>query len=371
MDILAALFREVGAPVSVERIKLDPPASTEILVRIAAVGLCRTDYHVMRGERRVAMRPMVLGHEAAGVVEEVGAAVSGAKPGDHVVLTFIPGCGTCRWCRRGLHHFCAEGPRITQGPQLDGTYRRRDRDGADVGAFCMIGGFAERTVVDQASVVVIDKDIPLDLASLVACGVPAGVGAARHRAQVKPGQGVLVVGCGGDGMNVVQGAVLNGATKIIAADVVQAKIDWAREFGATHGLIAQGDNLTRAVLELTNGVGVDHAFVCINPPETLLPAFRATAKGGNVVITALTPDSVSEIKIPPLELLVTQKAIMGAVYGFASPRVQIPELLMLYRRGTLKLRELITRTYRLGEINRGYADLDAGKNLRGVVVFDH
>jgi NDMA-dependent alcohol dehydrogenase len=371
MDILAALFREVGAPVSVEPIKLDPPASTEILVRIAAVGLCRTDYHVMRGERRVAMRPMVLGHEAAGVVEEVGTAVDGAKPGDHVVLTFIPGCGTCRWCRRGLHHFCAEGPRITQGPQLNGTYRRRDRNGADVGAFCMVGGFAERTVVDQASVVVIDKDIPLDLASLVACGVPAGVGAARHRAQVKPGQSVLVVGCGGDGMNVVQGAALSGATKIVAADIVQAKIDWAREFGATHGLVAQGDHLTRAVLEITDGVGVDHAFVCINPPETLLSAFRATAKGGNVVITALTPDSVSEIKIPPLELLVTQKAIMGAVYGFASPRIQIPELLVLYRRGTLKLRELITRTYRLDEINRGYADLNAGKNLRGVVVFDH
>ena len=370
MDILAALFREVDAPVSVERIKLDPPAPTEILVRVAAVGLCRTDYHVMRGERRVAMRPMVLGHEAAGVIEEVGTAVRGAKPGDHVVLTFIPGCGTCRWCRQGLHHFCAEGPRITQGSQLDGTYRRHDRDGADVGAFCMVGGFAEWTVVDQASVVVIDRDIPLDLASLVACGVPAGVGAARHRARVRPGESVLVVGCGGDGMNVVQGAALSGATKIIAADIVQAKIDWAREFGATHGLIAQGDHLTRAVLELTEGIGVDHAFVCINPPETLLPAFRATTKGGNVVITALTPDSVSEIKIPPLELLVTQKAIMGAVYGFASPRVQIPELLLLYRQGALKLRELITRTYRLDEINRGYADLDAGRNLRGVVVFE-
>jgi len=182
---------------------------------------------------------------------------------------------------------------------------------------------------------------------------------------------VLVVGCGGDGMNVVQGAALSGAATIIAADIVQAKIDWARDFGATHGIIARGDELTRAVLQLTEGVGVDHAFVCINPPETLLPAFRATAKGGNVVITALTPDSVSEIKIPPLELLVTQKAIMGAVYGFASPRAQIPELLMLYRRGALKLRELITRTYRLDEINRGYADLDAGRNLRGVVVFDH
>lgn len=370
MDSLAAVFREVGAPVSIEHITLDPPGPSEVLVRIAAVGLCRTDYHVMRGERRVAMRPMVLGHEAAGVVEQVGGAVTGIRPGDHVVLTFIPGCGKCHWCRRGLHHLCAEGARITQGPQLDGTYRRRDRDGAAVGAFCMIGAFAERAVVDQASVVVIGRDIPFDLASLVACGVPAGVGAARQRARVQPGESVLVVGCGGDGMNVVQGARLCGAARIIAADIVPAKLDWARGFGATHGVNAQGEALIRAVHELTDGIGVDHAFVCIDPPSTLLPAFRATAKGGNVVVTALTPDTVTKIKIPPLELFVTQKAIMGAVYGFASPRLQIPELLALYRTGALKLRELITRTYRLDEINRGYADLEAGRNLRGVVVFE-
>ncbi len=369
MHSLAALFREVGSPLSVERIKLDPPQPTEILVRLAAVGLCRTDYHVMRGERRVAMRPMVLGHEGAGIVEQIGAAVSGIEIGDHVVLTFIPGCGRCHWCAQGLHHLCAEGPRITQGPQLDGSYRRRDSGGAEVGAFCMVGAFSERTVVDQASVVVIDRDIPLDLAALVACGVPAGVGAARYRARVKPGDSVLVVGCGGDGMNVVQGARLCGATKIIAADIVPAKLDWAREFGATDGVSARGEALTRAVLELTDGIGVDHAFVCIDPPETLLPAFRATAKAGNVVITALTPDTVTSIGISPLELFVSQKAIMGAVYGFASPRLQIPELLALYRTGGLKLGELITRRYGLDDINRGYADLDAGKNLRGVVVF--
>jgi alcohol dehydrogenase/S-(hydroxymethyl)glutathione dehydrogenase/alcohol dehydrogenase len=180
---------------------------------------------------------------------------------------------------------------------------------------------------------------------------------------------VLVVGCGGDGMNVVQGARLCGATKIIAADIVPAKLDWAREFGATDGVSARGEALTRAVLELTDGIGVDHAFVCIDPPETLLPAFRATAKAGNVVITALTPDTVTSIGISPLELFVSQKAIMGAVYGFASPRLQIPELLALYRTGGLKLGELITRRYGLDDINRGYADLDAGKNLRGVVVF--
>ena len=369
MDTLAALFRAVGAPLSIETITLDAPKPTELRVRIAAVGLCRTDLHVMRGERRVAMSPMVLGHEAAGVVEAIGDDVTGIAAGDHVVLTFIPGCGRCRWCSQGLHHLCAEGPRITQGGQLDGRYCRHDRLGRDVGAFCMIGGFAERTVVDQASAIVIDKDIPLDLAALVACGVPAGVGAARMRAKVKPGDSVLVVGCGGDGMNVVQGARLCGAATIIAADINPAKTELARTFGATHGVTEHGEALTRAVLALTDGIGVDHAFVCIDPPATLLPAFRATAKAGNVVVTAITPDTVKQIDVPPLELFATQKAIMGAVYGFTSPRLQIPELLRLYRSGDLRLRELITQTYSLEDINRGYEDLEAGKNLRGVVVF--
>jgi alcohol dehydrogenase/S-(hydroxymethyl)glutathione dehydrogenase/alcohol dehydrogenase len=366
----AAVFREIGQPLSVETITLDPPRATEVQVKIRAVGLCRTDLHVMRGERRVAMTPMVLGHEASGAVEAVGESVRGIAPGDHVVLTFIPGCGRCRWCTRGLHHLCAEGPRITQGPQLDGSYRRRCADGHEVGAFCMIGGFAERSVVDQASVVVIDKDVPFDLAALVACGVPAGVGAARNRARVKAGDSVLVVGCGGDGMNVVQGARLAGASRIIAADLNDVKLQWARDFGATHGVNASGEALTRAVLELTEGIGVDHAFVCIDPPATLLPAFRATQKAGNVVVTAITPDTVKQIDIPPLELFATQKAVMGAVYGFASPRVQVPELLRLYRTGNLKLRELITRSYTLDDINKGYADLEAGKNLRGMVLFD-
>jgi alcohol dehydrogenase/S-(hydroxymethyl)glutathione dehydrogenase/alcohol dehydrogenase len=171
-------------------------------------------------------------------------------------------------------------------------------------------------------------------------------------------------------MNVVQGARLCGATTIIAADIVAAKLQWAREFGATHGVLARGDDLIRAVHDLTEGIGVDHAFVCIDPAETLLPAFRATAKAGNVVVTAITPDTVKQIDIPPLELFATQKAVMGAVYGFVSPRLQIPQLLALYRKGDLRLGELITKTYRLDEINAGYADLEAGKNLRGVVVFD-
>lgn len=370
METLAALFRAPGAPASVERIELDPPGSNEARVRIVAAGLCHTDYHVMRGDRRVGMSPMVLGHEAAGVVEEIGAGVTGVKVGDHVVLTFIPGCGRCHWCSRGLHHLCAEGPRIIQGPQLDGTFRRRDSAGADVGAFCMVGAFSERTVVDQASMVVIDRKFPFDLASLVACCVPAGVGAARNRARVKAGDSVLVVGCGGDGMNVVQGARLCGATTIIAADIAPLKREMAREFGATHATDAQGDALIAFAQSLTEGRGVDHSFVCIDPPNTILAAFRATAKAGNVVVTGLSAASETVLPIPPLELTTSQKAIMGAVYGYASPRVQIPELLAMYESGALKLSELITRRYRLDQINDGYADMIAGRNLRGVIVFE-
>jgi alcohol dehydrogenase/S-(hydroxymethyl)glutathione dehydrogenase/alcohol dehydrogenase len=268
-----------------------------------------------------------------------------------------------------MHHLCVEGAKIARGPQLDGTYRRRDASGADVGAFCLVGAFAERTVVDQASVVVIDRDVPLDHASLVACVVPAGVGAARHRARVRRGDSVLVVGVGGDGMNVVQGARMCGAATIVAADIVADKLALARGFGATHGTTERGEALTRAVLDLTGGEGVDHAFVCADPPATLVPAFRATRKGGNVVVTALTPDGVAAIALPPLELVGSQKALMGAIYGAASQKVQIPELLALYKSGELKLGELITQRYALADVNRGYADLEAGKNLRGVIVF--
>ena len=368
MQVRSAVFHRPGDPLSIEEVELDPPQAGELLVRIEAVGLCRTDWHVMQGERRVAMSPMVLGHEGAGVVEALGPHVNGVAIGDHVVLTFIPGCGQCRWCRQGREHLCALGPRITQGPQVDGSYRRRDSAGREVGAFCMIGAFAQRTVVHQASVVVIDRDLPLDLASLVACGVPAGVGAARHRARVKPGDSVLVVGVGGDGINVVQGAKLAGATTIVAADLVARKREWAEAFGATHTVDNGRDDLVAAVHAITDGVGVDHAFVCIDAPRTLLPAFRATAKAGNVVVTALTPADQLSLPVPPLELVTSQKAIMGSVYGFASPRVQIPELIALYRKGAIRLSELVTRRYPLDAINDGYADLVAGRNLRGVVL---
>jgi len=367
MRVRSAVFHRPGDPLSIEEIELDPPREGELLVRVEAVGLCRTDWHVMQGERRVAMTPMVLGHEGAGVVEALGPGVTGVSAGDHVVLTFIPGCGGCRWCRQGREHLCALGPRITQGTQLDGSYRRRDAAGRDVGAFCMVGAFARHTVVHQASVVVVDRDLPMDLASLVACGVPAGVGAARHRARVRPGDSVLVVGVGGDGINVVQGAKLAGAGTIVAADVVERKLEWARGFGATHLVNSAREDLVAAVHAVTDGVGVDHAFVCIDPPRTLLPAFRATAKAGNVVVTALTPPDEASLPVPPLELVTSQKAIMGSVYGFASPRVQIPELVALHRKGRIRLAELVTRRYRLDEINTGYADLIAGLNLRGVV----
>ncbi len=366
----AALFRGVGKPLSVEEIQLDPPGPTEVQVRMAAVGLCHTDLHVLRGERQVAMQPMVLGHEGSGVVEAIGANVRGVAVGDHVALTWLPACGVCRWCRAGLHHRCAESGRILRGPQLDGTYRRRDAAGGDVGSFCLVGAFAERTVVDQASVVVVDRSLPLDVVALSACGVPAGVGAVTNAARVRRGETVVVIGVGGDGMNAVQGARIAGARVVIAVDLQAWKLDAAKSFGATHVIQAgAGVDLPARVRELTDGVGADHAFVCVDPAATLLDASRATAVGGTVVMTGLTPEGVAATPIPPSELLRGQKTLIGSLYGSTSQRTGIPEVLRLYRDGSLRLREMITRTYRLDEINQGYADLAAGRNLRGAVVF--
>ncbi|GAA3992795.1 Zn-dependent alcohol dehydrogenase [Allokutzneria multivorans] len=364
----AALFRGVGQPLSVETIQLDPPRPTEVHVRMVAVGLCHTDLHVLRGERQVGMQPMVMGHEGAGVVEAVGAAVRDIETGDHVALTWLPACGVCRWCRAGAHHRCAESSRIARGPQLDGTYRRRDAAGRDVGSFCLVGAFAERTVVDQASVVVVDKSIPFEVAALASCGVPAGVGAVTNAARVRSGDSVVVIGVGGDGMNAVQGARLAGAKVIIAVDLHAWKLDAARTFGATHTIQAgAGVDLPARVRELTEGVGADHAFVCVDPAATLLDASRATTVGGTVVMTGLTPESVATTPVPPIELLRGQKTVIGSVYGSASQRTGIPEVLRLYRQGSLKLGELVSRRYRLDEINQGYADLAAGRNLRGVL----
>ncbi|MFQ5613729.1 MAG: Zn-dependent alcohol dehydrogenase [Anaerolineae bacterium] len=369
MKTTAAVSYEPGQPLVIEALDLDEPKAGEVLVKMAAVGLCHSDYHVMVGDRPVGMRPMVLGHEGAGVVEKVGPGVTRIKPGDHVVLMFIPSCGKCHYCLSGRTHACVLSVNIAKGPQLDGTYRLHNKAGQDVGQFCLLGAFSEYAVVNQDSVCVIDRQYPLDVACLVGCGVVGGFGAAVNRAGVTPGSSALVIGVGGVGMNVVQGAKAVGASTIIAADIVDRKLEWARTFGATHTINPDKTDLVAGVMDLTGGAGVDFAFEAISNPVTIGQAFAATAKLGVVVVIGLTPATVESLPISPLNVVLGQKTLMGTLYGTSNAPVEIPKLLRLYEHGQLKLDELVTRTYSLDQINQGYADMMAGKNIRGVVTF--
>ncbi len=366
----AAVSYEPGQPLVVEELELDEPKAGEVLVRMAAVGLCHSDYHVLAGNRPVGMRPIVLGHEGAGVVAAVGSGVTRVKAGDHVVLMFIPSCGKCHYCRAGLTHSCVLSKQIAQGPQLDGTYRLRNKEGQNVGQFCLLGAFSEYTIVNQDSVCVIDDSYPLETACLVGCGVVGGFGAAANRAKVFPGSSVLVIGAGGVGMNVIQGAAVCGASTIIAADIVKRKLPWAEAFGATHTIDAKKFDVVKRVMEITGGKGVDFAFEAISSPETIAQAYAATSKLGTTVVIGLTPSHFEALPISPLDLVLSQKTLMGTIYGSSNAQVEIPKLLKMYRHGQLRLDELATRTYTLDQVNQGYTDMLAGKNIRGVLVFN-
>ncbi len=368
MKTRAGVLYAPGEPIRVEEVELDPPKEHEVQVRIAAAGICHSDYHIIAGELP-AYLPMALGHEGAGVVEEVGPGVTICKPGDHVVLTFIPSCGTCRYCVSGHTNLCNKGAAILMGPQLDGTFRMHSGEGHDIGQMCVISTFSERTVVTDMSVVPIADYYPLNRAVLVGCGVPTGVGAVTHRAKVVPGSTVMVIGCGGIGSNVIQGAALAGARMVIAVDVVDFKLEKAREFGATHTINAKNQDVVQVVKDLTWGEGVDYAFEAIATPATIGQAYACTAKNGTVVVIGLTPYTAESIPIPPLDLVLFQKTLMGTLYGDSQPRYDIPNLLQLYGAGKLKLDELVTRTYTLDQINEAYADMLAGKNIRGVIEF--
>jgi NDMA-dependent alcohol dehydrogenase len=368
MKTHTAILYAPHEPFRVQEIELDEPHEHEVLVRMVAAGICHSDYHMVTGELPGYL-PMACGHEGAGIVEKVGSLVTNCQPGDHVVLSFIPACGHCRFCTMGLSNLCDHGANILMGPQLDGTFRMHG-DNADIGQFCLISTFSEYTVVPDESIVVVDSQYPLDKAVLVGCGVPTGVGAVIHRAKIEPGSTVMVIGVGGIGMNVVQGAAIAGAKHIIAVDKVDFKLEKAREFGATHTVNSEREDPVGFARNLTNGVGVDYAFEAIATPATIGQAYAATRKAGTTVVIGLTPATAESVPIPPLDLVLMQKTLMGTLYGSSQPRNDIPQLLALYGAGKLKLDELITRTYRLDQINEAYDDMISGRNIRGVIRFD-
>ncbi len=367
MKTRTAVIYAPGEPIRVEEIELDPPKEHEVLVRMVAAGICHSDYHIISGELPSYL-PLALGHEGAGIVEAIGPNVTNCKVGDHVVLSFIPSCGRCRYCTEGHSNLCNMGASILVGPQLDGTFRMHGEKG-DIGQMCVISTFSERTVVSDMSVVPVDDYYPLNRAVLVGCGVPTGIGAVIHRAKVTAGSTVMVIGCGGIGMNAVQGAALAGARIIIAVDVNDFKLEKAKEFGATHTVNSKNEDPVAIAKDLTWGEGVDYAFEAIATPATIGQAYAATGKNGTVVVIGLTPATAESIPIPPLDLVLLQKTLMGTLYGDSQPRSDIPKLLKMYHAGKVKLDELVTRTYTLEQVNEAYADMLAGKNIRGVIEF--
>jgi S-(hydroxymethyl)glutathione dehydrogenase/alcohol dehydrogenase len=354
----------------VTEVELDPPRAGEILIRMGAAGLCHSDDHIATGDLPLPYLPACAGHEGAGVIEAVGDGVSRLAVGDHVVTTFIPSCGHCRWCASGQQALCDNGALLFSGRQLDDTFRMH-AGGTDVGQVAMISTFSEYTVVPELSAVRIDPSVPFTSACLLGCCVPTGWGSAVNVGQVAPGDVVIVIGLGGVGANALQGCRHASATHILGVDTDPKKLPAAATFGATQTFTSLDDAADTA-RQLTNGQGADVAIITvgINKGDLMGGALNAIRKAGTVVVTATGDGRADElVPVNTVALPMYQKRLQGAIYGGCSPARAIPTFVDMYKSGQLLLDELITRTYPLAEINQAYEDMHAGNNIRGVIDF--
>lgn len=383
MKSRAAILYEYGRPWTVEEFQLDPPRAGEVLIRLAATGLCHSDEHIRQGKLAPppetlralglpAMSPTIGGHEGSGVVVEVGAGVTRFAPGDHVVTSFVAVCGQCRWCASGMEYLCDTGSgTLAPGMPTDGTFRHHTADGRNLGHVSKIGAFAEHTVVSADSLVKIDPSVPLVPAALLACAVPTGYGSAVRRANVRGGDTAVIIGAGGIGSAAIQGARIGGAARIVAVDPVEFKRDSARIFGATH-TAATASEAIELVRDLTRGVMAD--AVVVSPAmigeADVAAALALTRKGGTCVLTGLPSPGLSSIALGLQEFILMNKTLSGTVFGSCNPKSDIPMLAMLYESGRLLLDEMITKRYGLDDINDAYADLASGQLIRGVIEFD-
>lgn len=365
----AAMVWEPGQDWKIEEIELDDPRRGEVLVRLAATGLCHSDEHVRTGDLPAGAYPMIGGHEGAGVVERIGPGVASVVPGDHVVMSFIPACGRCAWCSTGHQNLCEYGAGTMAGLQQDGTARHR-AGSSDARLMCGIGAFSPFTVVHEASVIKINDDIPLATAALVSCGVATGWGSAAHASPIEPGDTVVVIGVGGVGINAVQGAVHAGAGQVVAVDPVAFKRAKAVQFGATHA-VASVAEARPLVDEISWGRMAKTVIITVGVPtkDSISEGLSLVGKLGTVVLTAMPPWSIPEITMSMLDLVIYEKRVQGALFGSGNPRFDIPNLLALWQKGQLRLDGLVTNTYKLDEVNEAYQDMYDGRNLRGMLVF--
>ena len=370
MKTKAAVVKGINQPWEIEEIDLGDPVAGEVQIRLAASGLCHSDEHLRSGATPLPSFPVLGGHEGAGVVTKVGPGVRGLEEGDHVVLAFIPACGRCRACAKGMQNICDEGAGLLTGQAISDKTYRATLNGDPVLQMCLLGTFAPYVTVNEASVIKIEKDIPLEKAALLGCGVATGWGSATEIGGTKLGDTVVVIGVGGVGINSVQGAAHAGARFVVAIDPVEFKRQKAKEFGATH-VFASIEEAAPVIGEITWGQMANVTVITVGEitGDIIGPALGLTAKGGQVVVVGMGHATDSQVTMSLFELTLLQKRLQGAIFGGTGPRSQIPKLLELYRNGQLDLDNLVTKTYKLEDINEGYADMHAGKNLRGLVVY--
>ena len=366
MRIRAAVLEETGGSMTIQELELAPPRAGEVLVRLKASGVCHSDQNAIDGTAATRC-PAVLGHEGAGVVEAVGEGVDSVRVGDHVALSWAPSCGRCSECLRELPQLCAAAwPAMGEGGLLDGT-SRLSRDGEPVYHYSLISSFAEACVVPERSCVVIPKDVPFEIAGLVGCAVTTGVGAVWNTAKTRPGDRVAVVGCGGVGLSALLGAVAAGAAQVVAVDVSEAKLEVARELGATATVLWAGspEATAEAVREASDG-GVDAAIEATGRVEAMLAAFLSTRNRGAAVLIGI-PREDAVLSLPALSIPRMERRVLGSIYGSSRPERDFPLILDLYRRGRLPLDALVSHRLPLERIDEAFAVMHAGEARRAVI----
>jgi S-(hydroxymethyl)glutathione dehydrogenase/alcohol dehydrogenase len=364
----AAVARGLNEPLTIEEIDLEAPRAGEVKVKMGASGVCHSDLSVVNGTL-FGVYPIVLGHEGAGVIEEVGEGVTDLAPGDHVVISWVPQCGECFFCKKGQGYLCEAGAMaMATGGLLDGT-TRFSKDGAPLMQMACSGTFSDTAVVPAIGAVKIPDDIPLEIAALIGCGVLTGVGAATNTADIKQGDTVVVIGCGGVGLNVIQGAVIAGATRVIAVDMLENKLKMAEQFGATDLVNASEVDALGKVMELTEQRGADVAFEVIGLKPTIDQTLAMTRRGGEAVLVGV-PKMEVMLELPAFfGVVLMAKTIKGCWYGSSNVQADVPKLLGWYREGKLKLDELISRRIDLEDVNDAFRAMEAGEVARTVINY--
>lgn len=370
MKTKGAICWGAGQPWQIEEIEMGDPAPGEVRLRLASAGLCHSDEHLRAGDAPT-QYPLLGGHEGAGIVEAVGPGVTSLQEGDHAVSVFIPACGRCVWCARGQSNICDYGAKIMGANAIADDTIRITVKGRDTTPMALLGTFSPYITVHESQAVKIRDDVPLEYASLLSCGVPTGFGSATKIAEVRSGDTVVVVGAGGIGSNAVLGATMAGAVRVVVVDPSPVKESLSKRFGATHWFPSM-EAATEPLREMTWGVMADKVVLSVGElqPEMVQQALDLTSKGGTMVMTGLGKWDMDQVALQPFWLSMMQKQIRGTVFGGMSPRTDIPRILEMYKQGRYPLEELVTKEYRLEQVNDGYADMLAGVNVRGLIRYD-